>query len=72
MKMTSEDHQVIFDYLETFDVSHFKEGMVTLLVAYFQDNVEMGMHTCLDKKFYSDMESLFNILSVREKYTDEK
>jgi hypothetical protein len=71
MKLAPEDQKEILDDLESIDANHFKQGMFTIMLAYCQDNVEMGMHTSLDKKFYTDMESLFNILSVREKYPDE-
>jgi len=69
--MTPEDQNEILDYLESINAVQFKQGMTAMILAYIQDNVEMGMHTCLDKKFYTDMESLFYILSVREKYPDE-
>jgi hypothetical protein len=71
MKLAPEDQKEILDYLESIDASHFKQGIFTIILAYCQDNVEMGMHTCLDKKFYTDMECLFSILSVREKYHNE-
>jgi hypothetical protein len=66
-----EDQQEVLDYLESIDAAHFKQGIFTIILAYCQDHVEMGMHTCLDRKFYTDMESLFNILSVRQKYPHE-
>jgi len=71
MKLAPEDQKEILDYLESIDAGHFKQGIFTIILAYCQDNVEMGMHTCLDKRFYTDMESLFSILSIREKYPDE-
>ena len=71
MKMTPEDQAEIFDYLESLNPTHLKEGIVTIMLAYFQDNVEDGMHTCLDKKFYTDIETLLIVLSIREKYTFE-
>jgi hypothetical protein len=70
MKLAPEDQQTILDFLESINAVHFKQGLTTMILAYIQDNVEMGMHTCLDKRFYTDMESLFNILSVREKYPE--
>ena len=71
MQLAPEDQNEILDYLESINAEHFKEGITAMILAYIQDNVEMGMHTCLDKRFYTDMESLFNILSVRQKYPDE-
>ncbi len=71
MKLAPEDQIEILDYLESINAVHFKQGITTMILAYTQDNVEDGMHTCLDKKFYIDMESLFNILSIREKYREE-
>jgi hypothetical protein len=71
MKLAPEDQQTILDFLESINAEHFKQGITTIILAYTQDHVEMGMHTCLDSKFYSDMESLFCILSVWEKYSDE-
>jgi hypothetical protein len=67
-----EDRQEVLDYLESIDAGHFKHGLFTIILAYCQDNVEEGMHAALDRKFYLDMENLFNILCVRERYTDEK
>lgn len=69
--MSSDDTKDIFDYLESLNASHLKEGIIKILIAYFQDHVEMGMHTCLDGKFFTDIESVLIILSIREKYTFE-
>lgn len=71
MKLTPEDQREILDYLESTNAVHFRQGIIAMILGYIQDNVEMGMHTCLDRKFYADMESLLYILSVREKYPDE-
>jgi len=69
--MTPEDQQEMFDYLESINPAHLKAGIISMMLAYLQDNVEMGMHTCLDKEFYTDIENLMIILSIREKYTFE-
>jgi hypothetical protein len=71
MKLAPEDQQTILDFLESINAAHFKEGLILMILAYIQDNVEMGMHTCLDKTFYQSIESLFHILSIREKYADK-
>ena len=70
MKLAPEDQKEILDYLESIDAGHFKQGIFTIILGYTQEYVEMGMHTCLDKTFYTDMESLFYILSIREKYAE--
>jgi len=69
MKMTPEDQAEIFDYLESINPGHLKEGIISMMLAYFQDHVEMGMHTCLDQKFFTDFETIIIILSIREKYS---
>lgn len=71
MKMTREDQQEVFDYLESINPAHLREGIINITLTYFQDNVERGMHTCLDRKFFTDIESLLIILSIREKYPFE-
>lgn len=70
--MSSDDTKDIFDYLESLNASHLKEGLINIMLAYFQDNVEAGMHSCLDGKFFTDIESLLIILSIREKYPFER
>jgi hypothetical protein len=70
--MTPEDEAGVFDCLESINPESFKEGIITIVLAYFQDNVEMGMHTCLDRGFYRDLESLLTILSIRAKYQFDK
>jgi|HubBroStandDraft_4_1064222.scaffolds.fasta_scaffold154636_2 hypothetical protein len=54
MKLAPEDQNEILDYLESINAVHFKQGITTMILAHIQDNVEMGMHTSLDKKFYAD------------------
>lgn len=72
MKMTLEDKEDVFNFLDCMDPRHLAEGLIVMMLSYFQDHVDEGMNSCLDKKFFFDFETLLDILSVREKYPFEK
>jgi hypothetical protein len=72
MKMISQDKEEIFLYLESLNPKHLSGGLVTMMLQYFADNVEQGLATCLDGKFFNDLETLILILDVRQKYPFEE